>query len=126
MILEKGARQNLADQFDVYCNTNTPPADVVFETSADVAVVTIAMSNPMFGAATTAGVLSLTAGTYSAAKSTSGTATVAQMSIYQGAGTKVAELTCGTGAQEVTISNTSIAKSDVIELQTLQITMPAS
>lgn len=127
MILEKSTQQQLADAFDTACNAGTAAALVKFETSVDVAIVTITMANPMFGNASTAGVLALTAGTYTGSKTTSGTATVAQMSIYAMPGTtKVAEFVCTGTSSEVTISNTSIAKSDTIELTALGVTMPAS
>ena len=126
MILDKTTQQALADAFDAACNAGTAAATSVFETTGDTAVVTITMNATMFQNATTAGVLALTAGTYSASKTTSGTATVAQMSIYTSSSQKVAEFTVGTGTEEITISNTSIAKSDTIQLTALGVTMPAS
>ena len=126
MILDKSTQEALANAFDAAANAGTGAAYVRFETSGDANVVQITMSNPMFGDASTAGVLALTAGTYSASKTSSGTATVAQLSVYTSAAQKVAEFTCAATGAEVTISNASIAKGDTIQLTALGVTMPAS
>ena len=125
MIITNPMRQAMADAFDTKINTATPPGDIIFETSGDVALVTCALNNPAFGNATTAGVLSLSTGTAVSGTATA-SGTVAQASIYDGASTKMCEFTCAATGAEITISNASIAVSDVVQLTALTVTMPAS
>ena len=126
MIITNTVRQALADEFDLKINTATPPADLIFETVADVALVTCALNNPAFGNATTAGVLTL-----DVTPAVSGTATAAgdtvQASIFDGAAAKMCEFTVNdTGTPEISISNNTIAVSDVVQVTSLTVTMPAS
>jgi hypothetical protein len=121
MILETAVRNALADAFDVEVNAGAA-ATFVFETSADGEVATITLQDPAFGAAAT-GVLTLQGVTLSDTSATGGT--VAQCSIFEDA-TKICEFTCGTGAEEISISSVTVAATDQVDLTALTVTMPAS
>ncbi len=123
MILVTALRNVLADAIDTEVNTGTGTATLQFETSADAEVATINLQNPAFGAAAT-GTITLQGVTLSDTSATGGT--VAQASIYNRGATKQLEMTCGTGAQEITISSTSVAATDQVDLTSLTITVPAS
>ena len=128
MIIQNPVRQNLADAFDAYVNGGTAASEIKFETVGDTALVTITLNNPAFGNASTAGVLTL-----DVTPALSGTATAAgdtvQASIFTVETTpeKICEFTVNdTGTPEITISNNTIAVSDVVQLTSLTVTMPAS
>lgn len=123
MILETGVRNALADQIDTQFNVSGP-GDLMFETSGDVEVATMAsVQNPAFGAAS-AGVITLLGVTLSDASATGGT--TVQFSGYDGAALKQWELTVGTSGTEIIISSTVITATDAVDLSSLTLTMPAS
>ncbi len=123
MILETGVRNALADQIDTQFNVSGP-GDLVFETSGDAEVATMAsVQNPAFGAAS-AGVITLLGVTLSDASATGGT--TVQFSGYDGNALKQWELTVGTSATEIIISSTVITATDAVDLSSLTLTMPLS
>lgn len=123
MILELGLRNTLADAIDTAFNV-TGPGTLLFETSGDVEVATLAsVQNPAFGAAA-AGVITLLGVTLSDTSATGGTTT--QFSGRNGAALKQWELTVGTGGTEIIISSTIVGATDQVDLTALTITVPAS
>lgn len=123
MILETSMRNALADAFDATINTGGGTATLVFETSGDVEVATFDLANPAFGGAA-AGVLTLAGVPLQDESATGGV--VAQASLEDRGGTKQAELTVGTSGAEITITSTTIAATEPVDLTGLTITMPAS
>lgn len=123
MILETALRNFLADEIDLNFNT-AGPGSLLFETSGDVEVATMAsVQNPAFGAAA-AGVITLLGVTLSDLSATGGT--TVQFSGRNGTPTKQWELTVGTSGTEIIISSTVVAATDQVDLTALTITVPAS
>jgi len=123
MNLEAALRNFLADEIDLNFNT-TGPGSLLFETSADAEVATMAsVQNPAFGAAA-AGVITLLGVTLSDASATGGT--TVQFSGRNGTPTKQWELTVGTSGTEIIISSTIVGATDQVDLTALTITVPAS
>jgi hypothetical protein len=123
MILELGLRNTLADAIDTAFNVSGP-GTLLFETSGDVEVATLAsVQNPAFGGAA-AGVITLLGVTLSDTSATGGTTT--QFSGRNGAALKQWELTVGTGGTEIIISSTIVGATDQVDLTALTITVPAS
>ena len=123
MILEAVLQNVLADAIDTEINTGAGVSNLKFETVADGEVATIDFQNPAFGPAA-AGVITLQGVTLSDVSATGGE--VVQASIFDRDGTKQLEMTCGTGAEEITISSTTVAATDQVDLTALTITVPAS
>lgn len=123
MILETAMRDALANAFDTEINTGAGTATLQFETTGDVEVATFNLQNPAFGAAA-AGVITLQGVPLQDASATGGV--VAQASFYDRDATKQAELTVGTSGTEITITSTTIAATEPVDLTGLTITMPAS
>lgn len=123
MILESVLQNVLADAIDTEINTGAGTANLKFETVGDGEVATIDFQNPAFGPAA-AGVITLQGVTLSDTSATGGE--VVQASIFDRDGTKQLEMTCGTGAEEITISSTTVAATDQVDLTALTITVPAS
>jgi len=123
MILETVLRNVLADAIDTEINTGAGTATLVFETSGDAEVATINLQNPAFGASS-AGVITLAGVPLSDVSATGGTTT--QASVYDRDGTKQFELTVGTSGTEIIITNTVIAATEQVDLDSLTITQPAS
>jgi len=118
-ILETATRNELADAFDTAVNTGSGTATAVIETVGDVALATINLQNPAFGAASS-GVITL-AGVPLSDTSADSTGTAAQMSIYDRDGAKVCESTEGS---ELTMSSTSITSGETVNLTSLTVTVP--
>ena len=123
MILESGIQGALADLVDTQFNVNGP-GDLIFETSGDAEVATMAsVQNPAFGAESS-GVITLLGVTLSDSSATGGT--TVQFSGYDGNALKQWELTVGTSATEIIISSTDITATDQVDLSSLTLTMPLS
>ncbi len=123
MILESGLRNTLADAIDTAFNVSGP-GSLLFETSGDAEVATMAsVQNPAFGAAA-AGVITLLGVTLSDTSATGGT--TVQFSGRDGASLKQWELTVGTSGTEIIISSTVVGATDQVDLTALTITVPAS
>ena len=123
MILQTALQNILADAIDTSFNVNGP-GDLLFETSGDAEVATMAsVQNPAFGASA-AGVITLLGVTLSDTSATGGT--TVQFSGYDGNALKQWELTVGTSATEIIISNTEIAATDQVDLSSLTLTVPPS
>ncbi len=121
MILETAVRNAMVNAVDDEINAGAA-ATFVFETSGDVAVATITLQDPAFGAAA-AGVITLQ-GVPLSDNSAAGGTTV-QASIFADA-VKILELTVGTSGTEIIISSTTIGATDQVDLTALTITQPAS
>lgn len=122
LTLETNLRNALADAIDDLVNTGGGTAQFKFETSGDVAVATINLANPAFGAAAT-GVITLASVPLSDTNAAGGT--VAQFSIYNRAGTKVLEGTSATSGSDCNITSTSVAATETVTLTSFTITVPA-
>jgi hypothetical protein len=121
MILELVLQNVLADAIDTEINTGAGTATLVFETVADAAVATIDLQNPAFGAAA-AGVLTLQGVTLSDTNAAGGT--TVQASIFDRDGTKQLEMTVGTAATEIIITDNVIVATEQVDLTALTITVP--
>ena len=121
MILESVLQNVLADQIDAEINTGAGTANLKFETVGDVEVATIDFQNPAFGAAS-AGVITLQGVTLSDTSATGGT--TVQASIYDADGTKQLEMTVGTAATEIIITDNVIVATEQVDLTALTITVP--
>ncbi len=123
MNLEAALRNVLADAIDTAFNVSGP-GSLLFETSGDAEVATMAsVQNPAFGAAA-AGVITLLGVTLSDTSATGGT--TVQFSGRDGASLKQWELTVGTSGTEIIISSTVVGATDQVDLTALTITVPAS
>ena len=121
MILEATLQGLLADYIDDQFNVSGP-GDLIFETVGDGEVATMeAVQNPAFGGQV-AGVITLLGVTLSDSSATGGT--TVQFSGYDGAALKQWELTVGTAATEIIITNTVIAATEVVDLTGLTLTVP--
>ncbi len=123
LTLETALRNALADAIDTEINTGAGTATLQFETSGDVEVATINLQNPAFGAAA-AGVITLAGVPLSDSSATGGT--VAQFSIYDRDSTKQLEGTVATSGADINITSTVIAATEVVQLTSLTLTVPAS
>ena len=123
MILVTTLQNLLADAIDTNFNISGP-GSLLFETSGDAEVATMAsVQNPAFGAAA-AGVITLLGVTLSDTSATGGT--TVQFTGANGAPTDQWELTVGTSGTEIIISSTVVAATDQVDLTALTITVPAS
>lgn len=123
MILTTALRDFLANGIDSEFNT-AGPGSLLFETSGDVEVATMAsVQNPAFGAAA-AGVITLLGVTLSDLSATGGE--TVQFTGANGTPTDQWELTVGTGGTEIIISSTTVVATDQVDLTALTITVPAS
>ena len=124
--LETNARNALADALDTLVNTGSGTAQLMFEEAGDGEVATCDMADPAFGAAAT-GVI--TNGTIQDDTNARGTAAaggvVAQVSMYNKAGTKVAEFNCGVTDETFIISSTTVGAGDTVGVSSFTITVPA-
>jgi hypothetical protein len=121
MILETATR-------NAACNAIVDLIDVggagtlVFQTSGDVAVATLAFGATAFGNAAT--------GTATANAITSDTnaagGTIAQVSAFSGGATKIFELDAGTSGTYMIVSSTSVGAGDTVACSALTVTVPAS
>lgn len=121
MILESVLQNILADAIDTEINTGAGTSNLQFETSGDAEVATIDFQNPAFGAAA-AGVITLQGVTLSDTSATGGT--TVQASIYDRDATKQLELTVGTAATEIIITDNVIVATEQVDLTALTITVP--
>jgi hypothetical protein len=122
LTLETALRNDLANQIDDSINTGGGTAQLKFETSGDVEVATIDLQNPAFGAAAT-GVITLAGVPLSDASATGGT--TAQFSIYDRGAAKLLEGTVATSGADINITSTVIAATEVVQLTSFTITVPA-
>ena len=123
MILETALRNVLADAIDTEINTGAGTATLVFQTSADVAVVSINLQNPAFGAAAV-GVITLAGVTLSGTSAAGGT--IAQASIFDRDVSKQFEMTVAVSGAEINITSLVIAATEQVDITALTITVPAS
>lgn len=121
MILELVLQNILANQITTEIDTGAGTAELIFETSGDAEVALVALDNPSFGAAV-AGVITLLTVPRTDADAAGGT--TVQASIFDRDGTKQMELTVGTSGTDIIISSTVIAALDVVDLNSLTITVP--
>lgn len=121
MILETAMRSALAARFITEMDTGAADAKGQFETSGDVEVATINFQATSF--TESGGVCTLAGVPLSSPAATGGT--TAQFSLYDADSTKQAELTVGTSGTEITITSTTIAASEIVDLTSLTITVPA-
>ena len=121
MILETALRNILADQIDAAVNSGVGTAQLIFETSADVAVASINLQNPAFGAAA-AGVITLAGVPLSDGNAAGGT--IAQASVFDRDAAKLWELTVGVAASEIIITSVDVAATEQVDLTGLTITVP--
>ncbi len=123
MILQLALRNFLGDEIDANFNTSGP-GSLLFETSGDAEVATMAsVQNPAFDASA-AGVITLQGVTLSDTSATGGT--TVQFTGANGTPTDQWELTVGTGGTEIIISSTVVVATDQVDLTALTITVPAS
>lgn len=123
MQLETVTRDSLANDLDNLINTGAGTATFVFETSGDVAVATINLQNPAFGAAAS-GTITLQGTPLSDTNAAGGT--IAQGSIYNRDSAKRWENTVATSAAEIIITSTVVAATETVTFTSYQVIVPAS
>lgn len=96
--------------------------DLVIQTSGDVEVATLAMSNPAFGAAAT-GIA--TAGTISDDTNATG-GTAANFILQDRNNSEVIRGDCGTSGSNLNLSSLSIGAGDTVSVSALTVTVPAT
>ena len=102
--------------------TTDANGDLVIQTSGDVEVATLAMSNPAFGAAA-AGVA--TANSISDDTNATG-GTAANFILQNRDNTEVIRGDCGTSGAELNLSSLSIGAGDTVSVSALTLTVPAT
>jgi hypothetical protein len=102
--------------------TTDANGDLVIQTSGDVEVATLALSNPAFGAAAT-GVATASA-ISDDTNATGGTA--ANFILQDRDNTEVMRGLCGTSGAELNLSSLSIGAGDTVSVSSLTVTVPAS
>ena len=122
MILETAARNAAADAIVDLLDAGAAAGYVQFETSADVEVATLPLSDPAFGAA--ANGVATAASIASDTNATGGT--VAQASWYDSNNVKRWENTVATSGAEINLSSVAIGAGDTVSLSSFTLTMPAS
>ena len=122
MILTTAARNAACNAIVDLVDAGAGAGTLQFETSGDVEVATLTMSDPAFGDAAT-GVA--TAGAITSDTNATG-GTIAQASLYDSDSNKVLEMTCGTSGAEINLSSLSVGASDTVSCSSLTITVPAS
>lgn len=110
----------MADAITTYMDVGSGTACLKFESTNDAEIATCDMNATKFNSAV-CGVI--TAGTIVDDTSATG-GTVAQVSMYNDAGTKVAEFSCGTGSEEFQISSVTIGAGDTVGVSAFTITVP--
>ena len=123
MILESVLQNLLADLIDTEVNNGAGNGSLIFETSGDGEVATIAFQATAFSAAA-AGVITLQGVTLSDTDATGGT--IAQASIFDGDATKQLEMTCGVSAEEIVITSVVIVATEQVDLTALTLTVPVT
>ncbi len=121
MVLELVLQNILANAITTEIDTGAGTAELIFETVADAEVALISLQNPSFGAAVV-GVITLLGVRLSEADAAGGE--TVQASIFDRDGTKQLEMTVGTSGTDIIISSTTIAALDVVDLNSLTITVP--
>lgn len=122
MQLETAMRNALAAAFGDRVDDDTDPGYMELQTSGNVEVATFTFQGPSFGAPST-GVITLLGVPIQDTNATGGT--VAQGSIYDGDGVKLAEAAAGTSAQPIIMSSLTIGASETVTLTSLTVTVPA-
>lgn len=122
MILETAVRNAACNAIVDALDAGAAAGYIQFETSGDVEVATLPMSDPAFGNAA-AGVA--TAATITSDTSATG-GTAAQASFYDDNDLKCFEMTVGTSGTEIIISSTAIGVGDTVSMSSLTVTVPAS
>ena len=122
LTIETVLRNAMADSITAEMDTGAGTSNMKLETSGDVEVATINFQNPSFGAAAS-GVITLLGVTLSDADATGGV--VAQFSLYDRDGTKQLEGVVAVSGQDLDLSSLTIGASDVVELTSFTITVPA-
>lgn len=117
-------RTGIADFVVDQIDEGTPPGDLVFLTSGDVTVCTIALNNPAFGAAAN-GVATLDVDP--ALTSDGATAgTIAKAEFRNAAGTAKILCACGTSGSDINIpGGLTLANGDTVTVTSLTYTAPA-
>ena len=116
--VRNGIADFVVDQLDG--GTTNSTARMVFQTSGDVEVATLNMSNPAFGAAA-AGVA--TAAAVSDDTNATG-GTVAQVILTDRDNTTIIEGTVGTSGTDIIVTSTAIAAGDTVRVTSLTYTAP--
>jgi hypothetical protein len=121
LTLETAMRNAIADAVDTEIGTT---ATLEFQTSGDVEVATLSLSNPAFGAAAT-GVITMGGAPKQDTNATGGT--MAKFKILSGGSTLKITGTVGTSGQDINFpGGLAVGASDTVELTSLTITCPAS
>lgn len=122
MILETTARNAGCNAIVDLIDGGSGAGYIEFQTSGDVEVATLLMSDPAFGNAAT-GVATANAIT----PDTSATGgTIDHASFYDSNNAKHFEMTCGTSGAEINVSSLAVGASDTVSMASLTVTMPAS
>jgi hypothetical protein len=118
LAIRNGLADHIVDQLDL----NAPPGRIVFQTAGDVAVATLTLANPAFGAAVN--------GTAVAAPITSDASavggTIAKARLRQGGGTDIVicSVTGPGGGGDIILNSVIIASGQQVSLSSLSYSAP--
>jgi hypothetical protein len=117
--IRDGICNYVVDQLDL----NTPPGKLVFQTSGDVAVATLILSNPAFGASSTG---TATATAINPDTNAAG-GTIAKARLRQGSNTDViiCSVTATGGGGDITLNSVVISPGQQVSLTSLTYSAPA-
>lgn len=122
MTLETAVRNLACDAVVDSIDAGAGAGYIQMETSGDVEIATLPMSDPAFGASSS--------GTATASAITSDTTatggTIAQASVYDSNNAKKFELDAGTSGTYVIVSSTSVSANDTVAMSSFTVTCPAS
>ena len=117
MIISTAARNALADAFDALF---TAGSDLVLRTAGNVAVATIGLPNPAFGAASSG---TIQVGTVTPDTNAAG-GTVSNAVLRDGSDVIHGTLSVGTAGAEVIMSSLTVSPGSTVTLTALTVTMP--
>lgn len=120
--LSTAARNAACNGIVDLCDAGAGNGNLVIRTSGDVAVATLPLSKPAFGAAAT-GVA--TAATITADSSAAG-GTAAKFTLEDSTGANVMTGTVGTSGAELNLSTTTIPAGVTVSVSSFTVTVPAS
>jgi hypothetical protein len=122
MILTTAARNAACNAVVDLLDAGAGAGYIEFQTSGDVEVATLPMSDPAFGAAA-AGVA--TAGAITSDTNATG-GTIEHAKFFDSNDTECFEMTCGTSGSEINLSSLAIGVGDTVAISSLTVNCPAS
>lgn len=124
LTLTTTCRDALANALDAAIIVGTGTATIKIENVSDTALATFNLDATTPFGDSSSGVITMSNPPKTDTSAQAGEAV--QFSLFNEDGTKLLEGTCGTGADDIVISSTTIGAGDTVELSTMTFTMPDS